>query len=149
MDDQEPVGLAVARTGRMLNKAFDEALSAVGGSLPTWLILMTLKRAEHTTQRDIAAAVGIEDATMTHHLHRMEQAGLVSRHRASTNRRVQVVALTPTGEKLFFEMLASVRGFDQRLRQGLTTRELTQLRSTLARLRTNVATPGEPQREDQ
>ena len=80
--DGEPVGLAVARTGRLINRAFDEALSGAGGSVPVWLIVTALKRGEHSTQRDIASSIGIEDATLTHHLHRMERAGLVSRHRA-------------------------------------------------------------------
>ncbi len=142
MKDEEPVGLAVARTGRILNKAFDEALSEVGGSLPVWLIVTALKRGDHATQRDIAASVGIEDATLTHHLNRMEQAGIVSRHRASTNRRVQIVALTPAGDALFVQMLAAVREFDKRLRHGLSSDELTHLRSALALLRDNVASTG-------
>jgi MarR family transcriptional regulator, transcriptional regulator for hemolysin len=138
--DQEPVGVAVARAGRVLNKAFDETLARVGGSLPVWLIVTTLKRGDHTTQREIAASVGIEDATLTHHLHRMEQAGLVSRHRAQENRRVQIVALTPAGEGLFVQMLGEVRDFDKRLRHGLTSGDLTMLRTVLAHIVDNVGT---------
>lgn len=138
MNADEPIGLAVARTGRVLNRAFDEALSAEGGSLPVWLILVALKRAEHATQRDIAASVGIEDATLTHHLNRMERAGLVARHRAATNRRVQVVELTPAGDQLFVRLLGAVKNLDGRLRRGLSGAELSQLRSTLALLRANI-----------
>jgi MarR family transcriptional regulator for hemolysin len=135
----EPIGLEVARTGRLLNRAFDDALVAVGGSLPMWLIAMTLKRADHARQRDIAAAIGLEDATLTHHLHRMEQAGLVARHREPTNRRNQVVVLTASGDALFERMLSTVLAFDQQLRRGLTRKDLEQLRGLLDRLRTNVA----------
>jgi len=139
MQEDEPVGLAVARTGRILNRAFDDALAEVGGSLPVWLIVTALKRGGHRTQRDIAAVVGIEGATLTHHLSRMEEAGLVERHRASTNRRVQIVALTPEGDALFVQMLAAVLDFDKRLRRRLSSGELTQLRSALAILRENAA----------
>jgi MarR family transcriptional regulator, transcriptional regulator for hemolysin len=137
--DREPIGLEVASTGRVFNRAFDEALAAVGGSLPMWLIVIALKRGEHTRQHEIAAAIGIEDATLTHHLHRMEQAGLVARHREPTNRRNQLVALTADGEALFERMLAAVHAFDQRLRRGLTAAELDRLRGLLGRLRTNAA----------
>ena len=58
--------------GRALSRAFDDALAAAGGSLPTWLVVTALKGGDHTMQRDVAAAVGIEDATLTHHLNRME-----------------------------------------------------------------------------
>jgi MarR family transcriptional regulator, transcriptional regulator for hemolysin len=136
--DGGPIGLEVARTGRALSRAFDDALAAVGGSLPVWLVLTTVKGSEHTRQRDIASAIGLEDATLTHHLHRMEQDGLVSRHRDPANRRNQVVALTAAGEALFQRMLATVVDFDARLRQGLGTAELDQLRIVLDRLQANV-----------
>jgi len=140
--DGEPIGLEVARTGRLLNRAFDEALVRAGGSLPIWLIVTTLKRGDHVMQRDVAAAVGIEDATLTHHLNRMERAGLVTRRREPANRRNQVVELTPDGEELFVRMLATVRAFDRRLRAGVTGEELGQLRTLLHRLRTNAGTRG-------
>jgi MarR family transcriptional regulator for hemolysin len=141
--ETEPIGLEVTRTGRLLNRAFDDALAAAGGSLSTWLIVTTLKRAAHGRQRDIASAIGLEDATLTHHLHRMERAGLVSRHREPANRRNQVVALTPAGEELFQRMLATVISFDERLRRGITADELEQLRGALGRLRANVAISGD------
>jgi MarR family transcriptional regulator for hemolysin len=136
--DGEPIGLEVARTGRLVNRAFDEALIGAGGSLPIWLIVTTLKRGEHVMQRDIAAAVGIEDATLTHHLNRMERAGLVIRRREPANRRNQLVELTFDGEELFARMLTTVRAFDRRLRAGLTAEELDQLRTLLRRLRANA-----------
>src|SRR3954454_6748424 len=83
----EPIGLDVSRTGRVLSRAFDDELSAAGGSLPTWLIVLALRSGDHTMQRDVAAAVGIEGATLTHHLNRMEADGLVRRHRPPENRR--------------------------------------------------------------
>jgi MarR family transcriptional regulator, transcriptional regulator for hemolysin len=135
----EPIGLEVARTGRLLNRAFDDSLVAVGGSLPVWLVMTTVKGSEHNRQRDIAGAIGVEDATLTHHLHRMESDGLISRHRDPANRRNQVVALTADGEALFQRMVATVIAFDTKLRRGLRAAELEQLRMFLDRLRTNVA----------
>jgi len=135
----EPIGLEVARTGRLLNRAFDDALSAVGGSLPVWLVLTSVKGFVHTRQREIAEAIGLEDATLTHHLHRMERDGLISRHRDPENRRNQVVALTAEGEELFQRMLATVVDFDARLRRGVRAAEVQQLRTLLERLRANVA----------
>ena len=84
----------------------------------------------------------MEDATLTHHLHRMERDGLVSRHRDPANRRNQVVVLTADGEELFQRMLTTVIEFDTRLRRGLRAGDVDQLRTLLERLRTNVvATP--------
>jgi MarR family transcriptional regulator, transcriptional regulator for hemolysin len=136
--DGEPIGLEVTRTGRVLSRAFDDALAAAGGSLPVWLVLTAVKRSQHTRQREIADAIGVEDATLTHHLHRMERDGLVSRHRDPGNRRNQVVTLTAEGEALFQRLLATVADFDRKLRRGLRVAELDELRTLLERLRTNA-----------
>jgi MarR family transcriptional regulator, transcriptional regulator for hemolysin len=142
--DTEPIGLDVTKTGRVLNRAFDEELVSAGGSLPVWLIVTALKRADHPRQRDIAAAVGIEDATLTHHLNRMERDGLVTRQRTPENRRTQLVSLTDAGEALFSRLLATVVAFDRRLRDGFTETELDVLRSMLGRLRANVSSDPRP-----
>lgn len=137
----EPIGLDVSSTGRLLSRAFNDALVAAGGSLPQWLVVTALKRGDHTMQRDIAAAIGIEGATLTHHLNRMEAEGLVRRARVASDRRNQVVALTPAGEELFRTLLAAVVAFDAQLRAGFSDRELSTMRRMLARLRANASAP--------
>ena len=137
--ETEPLGLDVARTGRILNRAFDQALATRGGSLPVWLIVMSLMRGDHTMQRDIAAAVGLEGATLTHHLNRMEDAGLVVRRRTPEDRRNQVVELTDEGRALFFTLLDAVVAFDRRLCAGFKRAEIETLRGYLDRLRANAS----------
>ena len=73
---EDPIGLFVTRTAKTLSKAFDDALAERGGSLPAWLVLASLTGDLHQSQRAIADAVGVEGATLTHHLNRMEAAGL-------------------------------------------------------------------------
>jgi MarR family transcriptional regulator for hemolysin len=135
---QEPIGLDVTRTGRVLSRAFNDALTTVGGSLPQWLVLLALTRGEHTMQRDLAESVGIEGATLTHHLNRMETDGLVQRERVAGNRRTQLVTLTPAGEALFATLLEAVVAFDRELRRGFSAAELATARTLLARLRANL-----------
>jgi MarR family transcriptional regulator for hemolysin len=134
----EPIGLEVTRTAKALSRAFDDELTAAGGSLPTWLVLVSLMAGRHGSQRDLADAVGIEGATLTHHLNRMETAGLVTRRRDPDNRRVHQVELTPDGEATFHALRERVAAFDAELRAGFTKSELVQLRGFLDRLRANV-----------
>jgi MarR family transcriptional regulator, transcriptional regulator for hemolysin len=142
--DPEPIGLDVARTGRLLSRHFDDHLVTAGGSLPTWLVVTSLMRGDHTMQREIASAIGIEGATLTHHLNRMEGAGLVARRRTPENRRSQLVELTEDGRALFFNLLDAVIAFDAQLCSGFSPTELDTLRGFLGRLRTNVtARPAE------
>lgn len=137
--DAEPIGLLLTRTAKVVSRAFDEALTEAGGSLPAWLVLVSLKGQKHGAQRELAEAVGIEGPTLTHHLNRMEADGLVTRRRDPNNRRVHRVELTDDGEAAFRRLLQTVAAFDTRLRAGFSDRELTKLRGLLDRLRTNVA----------
>jgi MarR family transcriptional regulator for hemolysin len=134
-----PIGLHLARTARGVGRAFDDALAAVGGSTPNWLILISLKTHRHGNQRELAEAVGIRGATLTHHLNAMEADGLVARSRDPENRRVQRVELTEEGEAAFHRMREAATAFDQRLRRGLSEAELTAVESLLDRLHDNVA----------
>jgi MarR family transcriptional regulator, transcriptional regulator for hemolysin len=144
--DTEPIGLLLTRTAKVVSRAFDQALTEAGGSLPTWLVLVSLEGQAHGAQREVADAVGIEGPTLTHHLNRMEAAGLVTRRRDPDNRRAHRVELTEDGEAAFRRLLQTVASFDVRLRAGLADRELTALRGLLDRLRANVAAPDRPAR---
>src|SRR5258707_7436632 len=103
---QPPVGLELARTARTVSRAFDDALSEAGGSLPVWLVLLAMKTRNLASQRELAEAVGIMQATLTHHLNAMETAGLISRHRDPPNRRIHLVELTPAGDQMFMTLRA-------------------------------------------
>ena len=131
----EPIGLQLMRTAKLVSRAFEEALAEAGGTLPTWLILVSLKSQQHGAQRDIAAAVGVEGPTLTHHLNRLERAGLVQRSRDPDNRRVHRVLLTEAGEAAFGSMLGAAQAFDRRLRDALTQRQLADLEQALGVLR--------------
>src|ERR1700678_4761031 len=96
-----PIGLQLSQTARIVGRAFDDALAEVGGSVPVWLVLLNLKTQRLSSQRELAEAVGVREATLTHHLNAMDVRGLVTRTRDAANRRVQVVALTAVGEATF------------------------------------------------
>jgi MarR family transcriptional regulator for hemolysin len=134
----QPIGLHVQRVAKLLNRAFEDELAAAGGSLPTWLILLSLKSGRPETQRELAKAVGIQGATMTHHLDALERAGLVTRTRDSSNRRVQRVELTDEGDAAFDRLRKVAIAFDQRLRRGLSQEQLARVAGVLDRLEENA-----------
>jgi MarR family transcriptional regulator for hemolysin len=134
-----PIGRRLASTAKEVSRAFGEALAAAGGSEHVWLILLALKTGENANQRALAAAVGIQGATLTHHLNAMEEAGLVTRRRDPQNRRIHVVELTGDGEAAFHRMRAAAVEFDERLRGDLSDEDLQRAAAVLDRLRANVA----------
>lgn len=138
-----PIGLHLTRVARSASRAFDAALAAAGGSQPTWLVLIALKTRPTSSQRELADAVGIRGATLTHHLDAMQAAGLVTRRRDPANRRVHIVEMTEAGEQAFHRLRRAAQVFDRRLRSGLADDEVAQLASLLSRLQHNVAEPGD------
>lgn len=134
-----PIGLELAAVARLVSRAFDEALTTAGGSRPTWLVLLSLKTRPVANQRELAAAVGIQGATLTHHLNAMESDGLLTRRRDPENRRVHLVELTDAGEAAFHRLRLVATEHDERLRAGFADTDLDRLRELLDRLRKNVA----------
>jgi MarR family transcriptional regulator, transcriptional regulator for hemolysin len=139
-----PIGLQLAGAAREVSRAFDAALAVAGGSRPTWLVLLALKTRPTANQRELAAAMGIQGATLSHHLNGMETDGLVTRRRDPANRRVHVVELTEQGEAAFHRLRDVAVAHDRRLRAGLADSELDDLRRVLARMVDNVTDHLEP-----
>jgi MarR family transcriptional regulator, transcriptional regulator for hemolysin len=133
-----PLGLQITRACRSVSRAFDAALTRVGGSLPVWLVLVNLKARPRANQREIAEAMGVTEATLTHHLNGMDAQGLITRRRDPSNRRVHLLELTERGEDMFVGLRAAALAFDRRLRRGVDEGEVEQLRNLLDRLASNV-----------
>ncbi len=133
-----PIGLHLARTARVVRRAFEAVLAEAGGSLPAWLVLLNLKTGRAGNQRELAGAVGIREATLTHHLNAMEAEGLLTRRRDENNRRIHVVELTEAGEGAFLRLRDTALAFDRRLRRGLSRDQIAELDKLLAHLAANV-----------
>jgi MarR family transcriptional regulator, transcriptional regulator for hemolysin len=139
--ERTPIGLYLTHASRTISRAFDDALGAAGGSLPVWLVLVNLKMRSVASQRQLAEAMDIKEATLTHHLNAMETAGLITRRRDPANRRIHVVELTAAGESSFGRLREAAFGFDTQLRRNVTEQDIATLEGLLGQLVANVAPP--------
>lgn len=135
----DPIGRRTAGIGKLLSRAFDAALEGAGGSLPVWLILLSLVQRGAPTQRELADAVGIRSPTMTRHLDNLEEQGLVTRRRDTGDRRALRVELTAEGRQAFLRLRDAAAAFDRRLRSGFSDDELRQLHELFDRLEHNIS----------
>jgi MarR family transcriptional regulator, transcriptional regulator for hemolysin len=136
---QRPIGLHLARTARAVSAAFEQAMAGAGGSASAWQVLLLIRTGQWGKQSEMAAAMGVTQATLTHHLNALERQGLVRRWREQDNRRVQRVALTREGEKLFLRLAKVAQRHDARLRGALGDRDAEHLAKLLDRLAEEVA----------
>ena len=136
-----PIGLRLTRTARVVTNAFERAMAEADGSASAWQVLLLVRSQQWGTQSRMADAMGITDATLTHHLNVLEQQGLVRRWREEGNRRVQQVALTAEGEALFARLREVAQRHDRRLRSNLTDEEAALLGELLDKLRAGIDQP--------
>src|SRR5688500_7958202 len=140
----DALGILVSRSARTLDRALDQALSAAGGSLATWLVLQALGTGEHATQAEVARVVGVRQPTLTHHLDSLERSGFVTRHRDAGDRRALQVRLTEEGRRLFVRLRRVAAAFDGQLRAGLTASEVADLERLLVQLVENAQPDDRP-----
>jgi MarR family transcriptional regulator for hemolysin len=133
----EPLGLQLIDTASLISRAFEDALSAAGGSMPMWLVMVSLKGQRRGPHRELATAAGVGDPSADQ-LDHMASAGLVIRTGDPENAEGHLVQLTATGEELFRRLLRAVVAFDARLRAGFTDREIVALSGALGQLRSNA-----------
>jgi MarR family transcriptional regulator, transcriptional regulator for hemolysin len=136
-DRSMPIGLQLARTARSVSTEFERAMAAAGGSASTWQVLLLIRSGQWGTQSNLAKAMGVTGATMTHHLNALESHGLVRRWRDESNKRVQQVELTDEGIAMFDRLREVAMSHDKRLRSRLSAKEAEQLVRLLHKLADN------------
>jgi len=142
--DGQAIGGMLWSTTQVVQRAFDRLLAEAGGNRPLWTILKALHDdPAPSTQREIAQRIELREATLTHHLRAMEDAGLVTRVRSAENRRIVRVELTAAGGAQFERLLAAAIAFDDEMRQALDGDTATVLRG-LRTLRDRFADSDRP-----
>jgi DNA-binding MarR family transcriptional regulator len=137
-----PIGIALWETTQLVMRAFDKELAGHGGNRPIWFVFLALSESEQPTQRELARAVGIKEATLTHHLNALEGRGLITRSRDTADRRVQRVAFSPEGEAMFEALRGAAVSYEKRVRAALGPERAAALRESLAFLAEAVREPG-------
>src|SRR6476661_5148879 len=140
----EPLGRQLVFTAKAMREAFEDTLTAAGGSLGTWIVLSALNDVGCMSQAALASHVRLEGATITHHIDRLEAAGLVQRQLDPGDRRVRRLALTDAGAELHIRLLAAVIELQQHVLAGLGKPERAALRKTLETIQSNLAALGAP-----
>src|SRR3954447_19192964 len=128
-----PLELRLTQTARVVSQAFERAMVEAGGTASTWQVLVLVRSRDWDKQSELAEAMGVTSATLTHHLNGLEHAGLIRRWREPGNRRVQRVELTEAGIAMFDRLRDVAVKHDATLREPFSPEELEQLHGLLDR----------------
>jgi MarR family transcriptional regulator for hemolysin len=105
-------------------------------------VLATLEGRGPMIQRALAAALGIEGPTLTRHLDRLEDLGLIRRIRTRADRRYALVELTAAGRIRCHELDTISRTANDQLLARFSEEEIAQLKDMLQRLTANATGTG-------
>lgn len=87
-------------TSRLIIRAYQEDLDALGITYPQYLVMMVLWEEQETTVNQIAEKLILNTNTITPLLKRMETMGLITRTPSKTDQRKILVGLTEEGRNM-------------------------------------------------
>jgi MarR family transcriptional regulator, transcriptional regulator for hemolysin len=125
------LGRRLTVAARHARQLFDHRLAAAGSTFATYVTLGMLARHGPVIQRQLATMLGVEPATLTRQLDRLERDGLVARQPVTGDRRAALVRLTRPGRILLQRLDHAMAQADAELCARLTAEQAGQLRGLL------------------
>lgn len=129
---EQQLCFALTVASRSVVGAYRPVLEQLGLTHPQYLVMLCLWESSPRTLRSISEALAQAPATISPLLRRLEEAGLVTRHRAAGNERALAVGLTAAGVDLRQQALAVPGTMMERL--GLTREQVSQLHGSMMAL---------------
>jgi DNA-binding MarR family transcriptional regulator len=134
-DDDWALLAQVAQAYRSLSDTF---MDQIGLHRAQATLLCQLFAQDGLTQSAIADQLAVQGATVTNTLQRMEQAGLVARHRDPDDNRLVRVYLTEAGRRLERDINAQFTKVEEAIFAGLSPQDRTALRHMLRQILRNM-----------
>ena len=132
------VGVALIRVHRAFRQSGEWKLTRLGLRLGQELILLQLAAQDALSQSRLAEGLGVEQATISIMLRRMEKTGLIRRRTDHEDARVMRVCATRKGRSLVAPVQRLWREQEHNLLKGLTHEDKQTLEKLLTRVRANL-----------
>lgn len=121
----------IAEINRLLRCRFDALAQEIGLPRPHWRVLLALADRQGSSQAALAAALAIEQITLTRHLDQLEAASLVERRRDPSDRRIRRLFLSPNAAPLLERMRALLARLDRDALEALDASDKAALHGLL------------------
>ena len=135
----KPILFMLGQIGRMRHHCVREMVGPLGLFRGQQCVLLAIAESEGATQSELAAAIPIRPATMTHALQRLERAGFIERRNDPDDQRISRVYLSEKGRRILCPLRQTVDALHERALQGFTPEETRTLRGYLERICDNLS----------
>lgn len=136
LDDYLPY--LINRAGVRLVTHFSLQLRAEGLSIQDWRVLAALVEQDGPRLSDLAERTSIEISTLSRVVGSMEESGLLSRTRASSDARAVTIRLAARGSDVAARLIPAARALEAGALAGLSAAEAAQLKALLRQVYDNL-----------
>ncbi len=130
----ENIGYLLGDRSRLLRRAFDERVRALGVTGPQARLLFYLTRSEGENQGFYAEELDVEPITLCRMVDRMEESGMVERRRSPADRRAWQLFLTERSR----EVMPALRACTDQLLEDMLAGISLDEREMFARVLTTI-----------
>ncbi len=136
---QRHIALRCTILARLLRNNFDRQVSALSVTRSQWAMILVVAGQPGATQRTIAEALEMSEASAGRLVDRLCADGLLERRERPDDRRARAVYLTPQAEPLLEKLTSIALANEQRTFKGFNEEELLLLAGLLDRVYENVS----------
>ncbi len=135
----DTIGYVIAQVCKAHRQRADDLLNEIGLHVGQEMVLCALWENEGVTQTELAERLGVQPATVTNALKRLERKGLVKRVPDDDDQRVTRVSPSAEGRDIRGAIERQWDELEQASLAGLSDQECDQLLGLLSKVRENLA----------
>lgn len=132
------IGVRLTVIARQLRNLFDRHVGDLNVTRSQWSMIVVVARRPGATQRTIAEALEMSEASAGRLIDRLCAEGLLQRRERDDDRRARAVYLTEKAEPLLAKLADLAQIHEERLFRGFSDEELDQLLTFLDRIYRNA-----------
>lgn len=142
LDQRGHISLRISVLARLLRSRFDRRVANLGITRAQWQMIVVVARKPGVTQRAIAEALEISEASAGRLIDRLCADGMLERRERDDDRRARAVYITPRAEPLLARLGEIGKEGEGVLFAGFTDDDIDQLENLLERLYQNISQAG-------
>lgn len=138
-DQRRNIGLRLTVLARLMRSKFDRIVSNLNVTRSQWAMIAVVSRRPGATQRTIAEALEMSEASAGRLIDRLCADGLLERRDRDDDRRARAVYLTKAAEPLLAKLAEIARQGEEEMFKGFSPEEIDRLEDFLDRLYANIS----------
>ena len=135
---ENSIGYLVHEVARLMRRRFEEEASVHGFTLPQWRALAEIFRNEGIAQVSLAAALDVDQMTVSGIVSRLEKRGLIDRYPDPNDSRAKLAKLTPDGRELVTRAKNVGRALYENALDGISLADREKMAAQLRLIRDNL-----------